>query len=82
MLAKLISARSDFSRRCRVIGDLFRRQKTLGLRTYHGENESIFSNDWLRANNFHGNFLRSSAGNKSFVRPIETENAQQVLITC
>jgi hypothetical protein len=57
MPAKLISARSDFSRRCRVVGDLFRRQKTLGLRTYHGENESIFSKDWLRANNFHGNFF-------------------------
>jgi hypothetical protein len=41
MPAKLISARAIFST-CRVVGDLFRRQKTLGLRTYHGGDEGIF----------------------------------------
>jgi hypothetical protein len=43
MPAKLISARSDFSRRCWVVGDLFRRQKNVGLRTYQWRRRKYFS---------------------------------------
>jgi hypothetical protein len=79
-----------------VVGDLFRRQKTLDSNPSWPRRRNYFRTTGLCGNNSHSNFftiktpaidhaslrVQTAAFNQIPGAPIETENAQQMLITC
>jgi hypothetical protein len=93
----LIPARSDFSRCCRVVGDLFRRQKTLDSNPSWPRRRNYFFEPLACAETIpiailftiktpaidHASLrVQTAAFNQIPGAPIETENAQRMLITC